>query len=191
MFLATSDLASLANKSIHPSVPAGVACGLLFHRTTGIGAFLERAPGAKEAEEAKALLLEFVAKLIERHPAVLQPFLKDIKVGRRARACASRTAVELTVVAVRAIPNAACLRRRLWPRACEPRALGRARANHLDRAHLPRPPGPGPLRARRPLQTVRPSARSGPTHCPISLTRALFVLLALPRTSTLPSALPY
>ena len=86
MFLATSDLASLANKSIHPSVPAGVACGLLFHRTTGIGAFLERAPGAKEAEEAKALLLEFVAKLIERHPAVLQPFLKDIKVGRRARA---------------------------------------------------------------------------------------------------------
>ena len=54
----------------------------------GLPAFVDRVPGAKELEEGKAVVLEFMAQLIERHPGTLQPYLKEIKVwlafGRRA-----------------------------------------------------------------------------------------------------------
>jgi len=56
---------------------------LLFDRNKGILTFLDRAPGGKEFEDAKSILLELLTRLVEQHSTLLQPHMKDIKAWAR------------------------------------------------------------------------------------------------------------
>jgi len=58
----------------------GLAISLLFHHEGGILAFLHKLPDSKAVEDAKTVLLQFLAKFIEKNPNDTQDYFLDLKV---------------------------------------------------------------------------------------------------------------
>ena len=150
---------------------AGLALDLLFDRTKGILTFLDRAPGAKELEDAKTILLELLTRLVEQHSTLLQPHMKDVKArpGRGAwTVYPTRRGGGLTCACA---PYPACaatagLCGDVWPRAREQGARRRGGATHCHPLHLPQPARQRALRRAGAVPPVRPAPGARPAPCP-------------------------